>query len=799
MKSRPLIFSSRFRVLSSRVVIARVQSSIESSSIGCKGEARCRLIAQIARNLTISTIDRLLEIATEYHRAGNLTEARRLYSQVLAKDAAHTLALFRSGLLELQDGRPDTALALITQAAAAAPDDVRYQLGLGQSLQALHRWDEAAGTYRRVLRSEPENVDAHFALGVVLQRGGQLAQSAAAYRDALALRPGDAGALGNLGTVLREMGDVEGAIRLLEAAVEIEPKAASHAINLGVAFCQQRDFPAAELILRGALAREPNNAEAAFNLGNALRGLGRSRDALQQYQHAAALRPDYADALNNLGNVYKELGEFSSAMAAFDAALLARPDYVVAMNNAGCLLRTLGRSDDAEDMLRQGLRIDPRHAALYDNLGNVHKDGGELDEAIDCFRRSLDIDPTNAATHSNLAYSLSFQCLQAQPVLDECARWNSRFAAGLQPREAARSRELSGRRLKIGYVSPDFRDHCQSLFTVPLLAQHDHAAFEIFCYSSVERTDDYTRRIARYADVWRDVRALDDVSLCKVIREDHIDILVDLTMHMANGRPLVFARKPAPVQIAWLAYPGTTGIGAMDYRLSDPRLDPEGFDDHYSERTLRLADSFWCYDPLTKEPAVNPLPAIERGYLTLGCLNNPCKLTDETLQLWGGVMRALPDARLLLMAPAGRHRRQLLRRLEAQSIAAQRVSFVEFRPRAKYLCSYHDIDFGLDTFPYNGHTTSLDALWMGVPIVTRVGATSVGRGGLSQLYHLDLLDLAAETDAAFVGSAVAIAKNIPRLAALRQQLRSRLEHSPLMDAARFARCIEDAYRRAWTA
>jgi len=749
--------------------------------------------------VTIETTDRLLQTATENHRAGNLAEARRLYSQVLAADPAHTVALFRSGLLELQDRQPEVALTLIARAAAAAPDPARYQIGLGQTLHALARWDEAACAYRRALRSDPDCADAEFALGVVLQHGGQLSQAAEAYRRALALRPGDAAVLGNLGAVLRELGQIGQAVEVLRIALVIEPLAAAHAINLAIALCQRREFGAAESLLRETLARDPNQPEAEFNLANALRGLGRPHEAISHYQNAVALRPDHADALINLGNAHKELGDFSAAMAAFETALRARPDHVAALNNAGCLLRTFGRIDAAEDMLRRGLAIDPRQAALHDNLGNVLKDAGEIDEAIECFRRALDIDPSNAATHSNLAYALSFRSPEAQPILDECARWNARFAERLRPRASPRPQHAPAqRRLRIGYVSADFRDHCQSLFTLPLFRHHDRAAVEIFCYSSVVRPDDCTRRIASCADVWRDARTLDDAALCEVIRKDGIDILVDLTMHMAGGRPLLFARKPAPVQIAWLAYPGTTGMGAIDYRLSDPRLDPQEFDHHYSERTLRLPDSFWCYDPLTDRPEVNPLPALERGYLTLGCLNNPCKLTDDTVRLWGGVMHALPDARLLLMAPAGRHRRRLLLRLEAQQIAAQRVSFVEFRPRAQYLHAYHGIDFGLDTIPYNGHTTSLDSLWMGVPVVTRVGRTCAGRGGLSQLYQLNLLELAADSDAAFIGNAVTLAGDVPRLAALRSQLRSRLERSALMDAARFAANIEDAYRRAWS-
>ncbi|MGD0491435.1 MAG: tetratricopeptide repeat protein [Steroidobacteraceae bacterium] len=746
------------------------------------------------------TINPLLESATEHHRAGHLSEARRLYAQFLAANPGHDLALFRSGLLEFQERRLETALGSIQKAASAAPDNARYQFGLGQVLDALQRWDQAADAYRRALRNEPASHDAHVALGVALQRGGRLAEAAAAYRAALALKPEDPVALSNLGAALREMGEIDEAIRLLERAVSLDRLTVSHAVNLGVALNQRRNFAASESTLRAVLARDPGNPDAAFNLGNALRGLGRTREAVACFRLAADSRPGYAEALNNLGNAYKELGDFAAAMASFEEALRARPDDVVALNNAGCLLRTLGRNEEAEEMLRRGLAIDPRHPALHDNLGNVLKDAGELDEAIACFRRSLDIDPSNPATHGNLAYALCFQSPGPEPVRAECERWSARFAAPVRRLAEDSARDLApDRRLNVGYVSADFRDHCQSLFTLPLLARHDHSRFRIFCYSGVERPDAYTERISALADTWREIRAMDDDEVSRMIRNDRIDVLVDLTMHMSNGRPLVFARKPAPVQIAWLAYPGTTGMDAIDYRLSDPRLDPDGFEHHYTERTLRLPDSFWCYDPLSDTAPVGALPALERGHLTLGCLNNPCKLTDRTLGLWSGVMRALPAARLLLMVPEGRHRPRLIARLEARGIEPRRVDFVAFRPRAEYLRIYDRIDFGLDTFPYNGHTTSLDALWMGVPTVTRVGETCVGRGGLSQLHQLGLSELAAHSDEAFVEAAVALAADLPRLAALRgASLRARLENSALMDGARFARHIEHAYRTAWT-
>ena len=750
---------------------------------------------------SIPTLDQLLETATERHRAGKLAEARVLYQELLAAMPAHGIASFRAGLLELQDGHPDAALVLIERAAAGAPDEPRYQFGLGQVLQALQRHGEAAAAYRRALLADPNSADAHFALGTALQAAGGLGEAIAAYESALALQPDHAGATSNLGVALQESGRIDEAVRFLSAAAALQPRVASHAVNLGIALCRQRNFAAAETALNRALELSGDNPEALFNLGNALHGLGKLHEAADHYRRALLLRPHYADALNNLGNVYKELGEFTLAETAYASAIVNRPDYVVALNNLGCLLRTLGRIEEAEQMLRRGLQVNPRHGALHDNLGSVLKDAGELDAAIECFRNAVGLDPGNAATHGNLAYALCFRSQQGQEILEECLRWNRRFAAGLA---GARTRSypndpLPDRRLRIGYVSPDFRDHCQALFTIPLLSRHDHSAFEIFCYSGVERPDGITRRIAGYADHWRDVRPLDDAALAAAIQDDGIDVLVDLTMHMAGGRPLLFARRPAPIQIAWLAYPGTTGMDAMDYRLSDPRLDPPGFESHYSEVTLRLPDSFWCYDPLTDQPQVNALPALERGHVTFGCLNNPCKLTDSTLRLWGEVMRALPESRLLLLAPPGRYRRQLSQRLGGRNIGEERISFVGFRPRAEYLRSYHDIDIGLDTFPYNGHTTSLDCLWMGVPTVSRVGATCVGRGGLSQLFQLGLTDLAAESDAAFVAAAVALAHDLPRLAELRRDLRARLERSPLMDARRFAHAIESAYRNVWKA
>ena len=397
----------------------------------------------------------------------------------------------------------------------------------------------------------------------------------------------------------------------------------------------------------------------------------------------------------------------------------------------------------------------------------------------------------------------------AQGLLAEHRLWDDKYAKQLRKSIAPHSNDRSaGRRLKIGYVSPDFREHCQALFTEPLFANHDRGQFEIFCYSAVLEPDAVTERLERHADVWRPIVGMTDAAVANVVRNDRIDILVDLTMHMAGGRPLLMARKPAPVQVAWLAYPGTTGLAAMDYRLTDRYLDPENMhDDRYSERSIRLADTFWCYDALGMEtdrspageplPEPNTLPANVNGYVTFGCLNVISKINDGVLEKWARIMREVDRSRLRLLAPIGEARQRMRDRMTELGVAGERIEFVHRQSRRDYLREFHRIDICLDTLPYNGHTTSLDSLWMGVPVVTQVGQTVVGRAGWSQLSNLELTELAATSDNAFVQCAVELSRDLPRLAELRRTLRPRMMASALCDGQRFARSIEAAFHTMW--
>jgi predicted O-linked N-acetylglucosamine transferase (SPINDLY family) len=550
-------------------------------------------------------------------------------------------------------------------------------------------------------------------------------------------------------------------------------------------------------VLRHGLEIAPASVELWFNLGNALALQPSLCEAIDAYRQALDIDPRHHKALINLGNALRVQGKPALAVDCFQRAIAVDPASHDGYNNCGVALLSMGCVDEAIESFNRAIELRPESSTAYNNLGNALKDAGRMDEALAAYQRAMQLNPNDSQAHSNFVYALSFHpAFDDVAILRETRLWAAQHAIAAPQQVIARD-PSPDHRLRIGYISPDFREHCQSLFTIPLLANHDREQYEIYCYAHLAAPDAISRRIESYADVWRPIFGLNDEAVADMVRADEIDILVDLTMHMSNGRPLVLARKPAPVQIAWLAYPGTTGQVAIDYRFTDPWLDPPDVgDDHYSEVSIRLESSFWCYDPMV-DIAVNALPALENGYVTFGCLNNFCKVSHETLALWAKVLRILPTCRLQLLAPRGESRERVLQTLLGHGIASERITFVEFRPREQYLRAYHGIDICLDTLPYNGHTTSLDAFWMGVPVISRVGRTVAGRAGWSQLNNLGMSELAATGDEQFVQIARGMAQDIQRLSLLRLTLRQTMQLSPLMDGARFARSIEESYRRCW--
>ncbi len=660
-------------------------------------------------------------------------------------DALHLL-----GVLLFQRGQHQPAIDLIRRAIALYPAGASYHSNLARVLVAANRLDEAI----------------------------------AAHQQAAALQPSNAQALNDLGSVLFTAHRVDEAIAAYERAVEIQPEFAGAWSNLANALHAGGRLPEAFDCCRKALAIQPDYVEASGVLGNVLCDMDRFDEAIAEYEMAIALKPDMPELYNNLGLGLSRRGRFDEAIAALDKAIALRPDYAAAWSNRAKALRDYGRLEEAADAARRALAISPNLAAGHMNLaavfldwsrvaeaiasarqalelspnmigahnllGNALKDDGCVAEAIASFDRALAVKPDEPAFHSNKVYTMQFlpDC-DARALFEEQRRWNHLHAMPVQqfavPHENDRSPD---RKIRVGYVSPSFHAHAESFFVVPLLESHDPAQFELHCYAAVVRPDAVTQRLRRCACGWHDCLGLTDAELADRIRRDRIDILVDLTMHMARNRALAFARKPAPVQVAWLAYPGGTGLDAMDFRVTDPWIDPPGEDEScYREQSIRLPKSWCCYDPLTDIP---PSPAKGPGPVRFGSLNNPCKLNEPLLRLWARVMQAVPDSQLLLQVIGENHRQRILDLYRSLNIAPRRLEFAARCGREEYLRLYDKIDVCLDPLPYNGITTTCDALWMGVPVVTLAGKTAAGRAGMSILMNLGLSDLTARDPEQFV-------------------------------------------------
>jgi predicted O-linked N-acetylglucosamine transferase (SPINDLY family) len=713
----------------------------------------------------MASVSELANAALAHYQAGQFEQAILCNQRALELDPINVVVLTNLSAALQCLSRFDEAMECLRRALSICPGDLKLLTNLGMVLRAQGRLDEALDVCAQAVAAHPNSSRVHIDLGLVLQRQGQLDQAINCYRRAIELDPQADRAYHNWGAALMAAGDSQGAIDCYRRAIAIRPTLAGPICDLGTALAEQGKLAEAVATFRAALQREPNNAEI----------------------------------LNNLGAALQQIDQLSEAAACYCRALEMDPGLAKAHTNLGTIFRCQRRLDDAERAHRRAISLDPGLAEAWNHLGMILKDQAQLDESVACFRQAIAIQPGFLAAHSNLLYMLPFcEHFDAAGIYEENRRFNDQHARPLarfiQPHTNDRSPD---RRLRVGYVSASFHTHATSFFTVPLIVSHDHQQFEIFCYADVRHPDSVTNQLHSSADHWRNIAGLSLHQTAQCVRDDQIDILVDLTMHMNNNRILTFALKPAPVQVCWVAYPGTTGLTTIDYRLTDPFLDPPGHERFYSEESYRLPDTFWCYDPQTSDLQVNPLPALENGYVTFGSLNTFCKNNDTTWKRWARVLKAVDRSRLTVLAEEGSHREHALAVLENEGIERGRVIFVGPRPRLEYLRLYHSIDIGLDTLPSNGHTTSFDAYWMGVPVVTLVGQTPVGRAGLSQLTNLGLTELIANTPEEYISIAVKLANDSQRLSHLRLSLRNRLQASPLMNADRFARGVEQAYRTMW--
>lgn len=575
------------------------------------------------------------------------------------------------------------------------------------------------------------------------------------------------------------------------------------ATNSAIDCLRSGDLERAEHIFREILKVQPNNVSALHFTGLIHYRRKEYESSIRYIQEALRFGPDYADAYNNLGIVLQEIGQLDEAIPSYQKAIQLNPNFDRAYYNLGTAFKDRWRINEAIAQYQKALQLNPYLFEAYNNMGLAFQDQGRLDEAEACYRKALQIKPDFPVCHSNLLLLMNYNSRNdVQAIFSEHLRFAKQFAEPLASAILPHTNDPTpGRRLKIGYVSPDFRRHSVNYFIEPVLTFHNHEQCEIFCYSDILRPDTVTERLTGYADHWRNIFGISDEEVAAIIRKDQIDILIDLAGHTAYNRMLMFARKPAPVQISWIGYPPTTGLSTIDYKIVDNFTNPSHKTEQlYTEKLLPLPESFVVYLPDKDSPEISPLPALSKGHITFSSFNNFAKITQEVVTLWAKILDKVPDSHMLMkwksFSDTSTHE-YAINMFMQRGIDAGRIILQSSEPPPEYLLSYSSVDIGLDTFPFNGLTTTCEALWMGIPVITLAGTSYASRGGVSFLSNLGLSELIAETADEYVSIAVNLATDLNRLQALRKNLRNIMLNSPLLNHKRFSFHLEKLYHSIW--
>ncbi|MEI6150603.1 MAG: tetratricopeptide repeat protein, partial [bacterium] len=607
-------------------------------------------------------------------------------------------------------------------------------------------------------------------------------QAEALYAQILKVQPDNPDVLHLLGVMAHQLGDSQAATGLIGRAIAIDAKVSAFHNNLGNVLKSQDRLDEAIASYSKAVWLKPVLAVAHFNLGIILQEEDRLDEAETSYRKVLQINPNYPTAHNNLGAVLHEQNRLDEAEACYRKALQIKPDLAETQSNLALTLMDLGRLAEAEACCRRALEIAPNYAAAHQNLATLLAYLSDFDQVVAESDVALGLAPDAAMSWEQRLYSFSYHPdLTAEQIYREFVRWGDRFPDPVT--DFSTHDRTPGRRLRVGYVSPDFRRHTSRFFFWPLFANHDHAVVEIYAYSNVGREDDFTRQFKGLFDHWRNIRGVTDSDVARMIREDGIDILVDGCSHMRDDRLGVFTLKPAPIQVTWLGAAWTTGLKAVDYALIDPYMAPEGT--LTREAIVRLPQCFVAYRPPEETAEIAPPPCLKNGYITFGYSGRTERLNHHTFRVWGNILRLIPKARLILDYPAFAdpltqdHYRQFMRR------HGMNPDQVTMRRSANIFAGLNDIDILLDSFPHSGGTMLFDALWMGVPALTLASRPPVGRIGTSLMINLGLPEWVAQTQEEYVAKAIALAQDVQALARLRAGMRQRMQHSPLMDGPGF--------------
>ncbi|RCS58212.1 tetratricopeptide repeat protein [Parvibium lacunae] len=791
----------------------------------------------------------LLQQAIQLHQQGDYPAAEAAYKAVLERDSQQPDALHLLGLLAHQHGHHAVAISLINQALAQQNLPPTSQAAMhcnrGLAQQANGDWGAAKRDFMRAIELRPDFPEAHNNLGLLFYQETDYAAACQAFEQGLAIQAQASQLHNNLGLARQAQHDWAGARQAYLAALRYSPHYPQAWSNLGSLYYLQGEYGEAEKALeqarqlsqtqalshlelaqlwnriglnqaaqgqpamaqqayQQALSVNPNCVDAHINIGLLQYDAGQDSLAESAYRQALQRQPDSALALNNLGNTLARQGRFDEAVTCYQQALQQQPHYAEAYANLGLALRGLGKVDAAIQAYQQAISLKPDYAEAYSNLGNALRDQGQFDAAITAYQQAVNAKPDFPLAHSNLLFFLNYHpTWSAEKIFAAYQDWEQkhahRFYSSWPDWQSRRAEFLSqpSRRLRVGYVSPDFRRHAAHHFLEPLIEQHDQTAFDLFLYADVAQEDAVSERFKQTGSHWRNTCHLSDAALASQIQADQIDILVDLAGHTAGNRLLVFARKPAPVQVSsWVGYGYTTGLTAIDYFMLSEQAARSEDQAVFAEKLWPLAFST-AFRPSDNMGDVTPLPALEHGYLRFGVLSRAIRINAPLITVWAKLLTAIPNAKLVVDSVDFKDPAQqdwLIQQFKAHHIDATRLEIGFHSPPWPILQS---IDITLDCFPHNSGTTLQESLYMGVPFITYANRPGVGRIGAGVLADNGLQEWIAYSAEEYIAIAQYWAVHLPELARLRQGLRGRMRSVGVSNERRYSAQIEQAYQTMW--
>jgi FkbM family methyltransferase len=640
-------------------------------------------------------------------------------------------------------------------------------------------------------------------LGLVYLKRNDCQNSLKYFKKAIKINNSNIDAYFNAALALTETKNYEEAIKYYHEIIKLDKNNYRAYTNIGTIYLKLKKYHEAITNFNDAISIN-NNPLSSYYMAHTLAILNDFDNACKYYQQTITLNPDYFEAYIELAGIQSEQGFLEDAYTSYSKALSLRKDNIDTYNDMGILLQKLGRLNDSIDYYNKALEIDKSFAPAYNNLGNAYAYRGQLELAIENYNKSISLDSSDIACYSNYLFCFNYHPdIDPIEVLNKSKQWEKKYRHNIKTKEFYSNIPIKNRRLRIGYLSSSLFFHPVAFFLEPIISNHNRNKFTICIYSNINSNDAITNKIKNNVDIWRDIAKLNTEQVIDLINSDSVDILIDLDGHTANNRLEVFAHKPAPVQVSYLGYPNTTGISTIDYRITDSLADPPEITDyHYSEKLLRLPNCFLCYKPPELDLLVNDLPALNSEYITFASFNNTAKINFKVVECWSKILLAIPNSRLLLksMTTSSDDNWTYIKEMFRKNNVPDKK--IEIRGRTPdyhaHMQQYHEVDIALDTFPYNGTTTTCDALWMGVPVITFAGEVHRSRVSASILTNIGMPDFITHSIDEYINKALKLTGNLTELASIRRGIRKKLCDSSLCDSKALTLELENQFKYIWS-